>query len=272
MSSTTMADLLKQAAEAGFGGDLPAGEYTLTIKTTNSKANKSGKQQIGVQWTVVEGPVNAGATAWQNQSLSPESPAALAAFFGFLRNLGVSEEVIAGTNPNDLTPLATHIAAINQGVNFRVKVVHSTSEKNGKTYNNVNFYLNERGVQASGLVAVAAPPVPQSPVAAVLAAPPVVAQAPAPVAPAVVPVAATPTAVVQPAVMPVVTPGPPVQQAPAVEPTNVVEAMTPEQLAQFQAWQAAQAAAQAAPVAAPAPAPAVAIDPATGLPARPTGI
>lgn len=259
MSSTTMADLLKQAAEAGFGGDLPAGEYTLTIKTTNSKANKSGKQQIGVQWTVVEGPVNAGATAWQNQSLSPESPAALAAFFGFLRNLGVSEEVIAGTNPNDLTPLATHIAAINQGVNFRVKVVHSTSEKNGKTYNNVNFYLNERGVQASGLVAVAAPPVPQSPVAAVLAAPPVVAQAPAPVAPAVVqPVA--PVAVAPVAVAP----------APAVPQAEV--GPTPEQLAQFQAWQAAQAAAQAAPVAAPAPAPAVAIDPATGLPARPTGI
>lgn len=222
--------LLEEAQKEGIGGSLlPVGSYTLLAKIVKVNTSQGGKDQIGVMFQALDGPA-AGQTAWVNQTISPENPKAMAAFFGWCAQFGM-DNAFFQRQPQPTLP---EIASVIQDLVIDAEVTLGPlwGANKDKQDNKVKVKAI-RGKQAAGAVAapVAAAPVAAAPVAPVAA--PVAA-----VAPVAAPVA--PVAPVAPAA---------VYEAPVALPVQPV-GLVPQ-----------------APVA-EVPAPAAAIDPATGLPAR----
>jgi hypothetical protein len=98
------AALLEEAQKEGIGGSLlPVGSYTLLAKVVKVSNSQGGKDQIGIMWQVLDGPA-AGQTSWENQTISPENPKAMAAFFGWCgvrHGQGVLPAPAAAVAPGD---------------------------------------------------------------------------------------------------------------------------------------------------------------------------
>lgn len=254
--------LMQQAQAEGLGprAVLPDGTYTLqaqTVKVQQTQGNPK-KDQIGVRWVVLDGPA-AGQSTWENQTISPENPRAMGAFFGFCGRFGMDAAFFARQPQPSLAEVAANIS----DVVIVAEVGQRIWGKNNDKVDNTFKVVENRGKQAkiTPQAATAAPgPVPGVP--SVPATAPVVPVA-APVAqaapiPAPIPQAA-PAAVIPPA---------PVAVAPAPVAAAPAPVADPTQDPAYQAFLAQQAAAAPAPApeAAPVAAP---IDPATGLPAMP---
>lgn len=95
MAEFSFGDLLAAAAEApqtSFGPELDAaGRYRADVVAANSKISSKGKLQFGLKFKVVGGPKD-GSSIWSNQTLSPESPAALDIFFRTFEALGIPRD------------------------------------------------------------------------------------------------------------------------------------------------------------------------------------
>lgn len=245
MGSYDFAALLNQAKEAGVsGGLLPDMEGEFTAETTNAGATQGGKDQLGILWKCTTGP-NAGASGWENITISPESPKAMGFFFRAMAKFGMDDAFFQRQPQPTLTEMAERI----KGHTVQMKVSTRTPPaKPGK---------EPRSFQDWNLVKVISGPG-GIPVGAGVQAP-----AAAPVAAAPAPVAASVAAVPAPAPAPVAAPvAAPVPAAPAVPPGYVLgvdAAGNPAYLPDP---------ALAVPVAAPVAAPVAEAAPAA-LPARP---
>lgn len=235
--------LLEEAQKEGIGGSLlPVGSYTLLAKIVKVNASQGGKDQIGVMFQALDGPA-AGQTTWVNQTISPENPKAMAAFFGWCNQFGM-DNAFFQRQPQPTLP---EIASVIQDLVIDAEVTLGPlwGQNKDKQDNKVKVKAI-RGKQAAGAAApVAAAPVAAAPVAPVAAPVAAVAPVAAPVA-AVAPVAAAPVYEAPAAVAPV-----------AVAPVAVAEPLPVQPVGLV----------PVAPVA-EVPAPVAAIDPATGLPAR----
>lgn len=195
--SLNFAQLLEEAQAEGIGGALlPVGDYTLLAKVVKVQQSQGGKDQIGIMWQITEGP-NAGLTSWENQTISPENPKAMAAFFGWAKRFGMDADFFR-RNPQPTLP---EIASIIEGTVAAVTVGlgkpwGKNNDKQDNTFK-INSVLGKQG----GL-----------PVASAPAAPAVVPQA-APVAPVAAPVAPVAPAAPEP-----------VYQAPVAAPLPVAPA------------------------------------------------
>lgn len=103
MASTTMADLLKQAEDAGISSYAPENgqTYDLEVIGANAGRTKNGDPKFGVHLRVIAGP-DSGKSFWTNYNLravkangEPNSMG-LALTFKDLALLGAPSEVIAG--------------------------------------------------------------------------------------------------------------------------------------------------------------------------------
>lgn len=99
MAEFTFADLIQSAADApasaGSGPELDAaGKFRSEVVFGNHKMSSNGKLQVGLKFQVKGGPKD-GSTIWANQTLSPESPAALDIFFRTFEALGISRDAWA---------------------------------------------------------------------------------------------------------------------------------------------------------------------------------
>ena len=186
-NSTSMADLLQQAEDAGFGGILSDGVYQLSVGAVNFKARQDGGAKLGIQFKVVSGPDTG--SSWYNTNLIPGGKGN-GFFFELLNDLGIPNEHILQLAPlaSDLTQLVEHIKRTTAGQVFTATVGSRTwGTNNDKTDNTFKF----GGAAAAPAAAVPA----AAPVAAPVAVAPV-AVAPVAVAPvAVAPVAVEPVAV-----------------------------------------------------------------------------
>ena len=103
MAEYTFADLLQSAKEApqtSFAPDLDApGTYTAEVTTATHKLTTNGKLQVGIRFKVQGGPKD-GHAIWANQTLSPESPAALDIFFRTFEALGIPRDAWAKYGAN----------------------------------------------------------------------------------------------------------------------------------------------------------------------------
>lgn len=228
------AQLLEQANEAGFGPEelYQPGPYTGVVVNSNAGNSQGGKGQVGLR-IQFEGGVHDGKAVWANQTLTPDNPDAMGAWFRTFAALGIDNSVWA-TNPS-LEEIANR--CIGRRVRFTLK--HREWPKgSGQKRNNVNITSAIEG----GALATA--PIPQQQVIT----PAAVAPIPPAAAPVPTPAPATPAA---PAAGPA--PAPAATPVAATAPAGV----DPDQFAQFQAFLAQQqaaapAAAPAAPEAAPA--------------------
>ena len=101
MASATMADLLKQAEEAGISSYEPTnGNYTLEVVRANAGRTKGGDPKFGIQFKVRGGPDD-GKSFWTNFNLiatkkdgTPNSTG-LAITFRDLAALGASADKVA---------------------------------------------------------------------------------------------------------------------------------------------------------------------------------
>jgi hypothetical protein len=113
-------------AEGGGGSEtLPDGTYNMKIASVKPGPSKTGKFQVGIRLTVVDGP-HSGKSTWINQTFSPENPQAVAIFLRSLRDFGVPMEAItAGAPPAELTK---YIAVESFGVAEMSHHVHGTND------------------------------------------------------------------------------------------------------------------------------------------------
>jgi len=106
MAQTTMADLLKQAEEAGISSFTPSeGPGTFEVVNANASKTKKGDPKFGIQWSVKGGPED-GKKFWTNINLiaskndgTPNSMG-LAMSFKDLAVLGADASVVAGWDPD----------------------------------------------------------------------------------------------------------------------------------------------------------------------------
>lgn len=186
MATYAWDDLIKQAEEAGLEYELqPPGEYHTEIVKTNVKKSQGGKDQIGVQHKILDGP-RAGKSFWDSITISPENPKAMAIFFKTVSNYGGDINVLrsGGTLEQLTQPFIGRRGVVN--------LQHRSY--NNKTYHDVKSFRPDVGGAAP-----AVPPAPQ-PVAPVPQAAPVPEQAVVPPAPAQVVEAQAVVAAASPAV------------------------------------------------------------------------
>lgn len=199
--SLNFAALLEQAQAEGIGGSLlPVGAHTLLAKIVKvQKSTQAGKDQIGIMWQVLDGP-SAGLTSWENQTLSPENPRAMAAFFGWAKRLGMDSDFFR----RQPEPTLPEIASLIQDLVVTADVGLGKPWGQNKDKQDNTFKVTAiHGKQ--GAAPVAAPPAP-APVPAVAAPVPVaapVAPVAAPVAPVAVQVPVAPVVEVPQPVAPV---------------------------------------------------------------------
>lgn len=192
MSTYDFNALMQQAKAEGFGPreTLPDGDYLIQAKTSKvSKTNGGGKDQIGVRWVVLEGPL-AGRDFWENQTITTDSPKAMGMFFRWAAKFGMDGEFWARQPQPSLAEVAGNI----QDVVLYATIGHRVWGKNQDKVDNTITVIENRGkggiapaaqVPASAPVAPVAAPV--APVAAPAAPVAVAAPAPAPAPVAVAP-------------------------------------------------------------------------------------
>lgn len=172
MAQYNWQDLINQAEEAGLEYELqPPGEYNVEVVNTNVSKSQGGKDRVGVQLKILAGP-RAGKSFWDNITVSPENPKAMAIFFRTVANYGGDINTLR--SGGTLEQLAQAFVGRRGVVNLQ----HRTY--NGKTYHDVKSFRPDLSPVAAAPVP-AAPPVQQAPVAEVPVAPV------APVAPAASP-------------------------------------------------------------------------------------
>lgn len=171
MTSSSWADLIKDAQSSGGGGfePLPDGVYDLKVIEASTATTAKGKTMYKIKAEVQTGP-HARRLLWDNLVVSPESSGAMAFFFRKMTALGLGKEFF-GTEPTD--------SAITQALTnrlFRGKV--GTRTYNDKTSNEITEYL----AAASSVPGVPGVPTaaPAVPAAAPVAAPAAPVAAPAP--------------------------------------------------------------------------------------------
>ena len=186
MAEFSFGDLLAAAAEApqtSFGPELDApGRYRAEVAASNSKISSKGKLQFGIKFKVVGGPKD-GHAIWSNQTLSPESPAALDIFFRTFEALGIPRDAWAkyGSNLE-----AAGEAAANAIIGAPAEInVQMGKPNNGYAAKLEVKFINPPKATQTAPVAAAAGAVPPAPQIPAQAAPPVVP----PAAPAAAPIA-----------------------------------------------------------------------------------
>jgi len=89
MTTYNFAQLQEEAKAEGFSNELiPDGTYLMEAANVNISSSQGGKDQIGVRWKVLEGPL-AGQSSWDNQTISPENGKAMGFFFRFCAQFGM---------------------------------------------------------------------------------------------------------------------------------------------------------------------------------------
>lgn len=166
MAQTTMADLLKQAEEAGISSFTPSeGPGTFEVVNANASKTKKGDPKFGIQWAVKGGPED-GKKFWTNINFiaskndgTPNSMG-LAMSFKELAVLGADASVVAGWDPDSANASEQVADAV---VGAVVTADISVRESGG--YTNIDLKKMKR-------VPSAAAPAPAAPAAAAAAAPP----------------------------------------------------------------------------------------------------
>lgn len=167
--------LLAEAQKEGIGGSLlPNGTYNLLAKIAKVSSSQGGKDQIGVMWQVLDGPL-AGQTSWQNQTISPENAKAMAAFFGWCSQFGM-DSTFFQRQPQ---PTVAEIAAVIQDTVAVVEV--GLGKPWGQNNEKQDNTFKVKQIVQGGLVASAPAAVAPAPVAAVPAVVPAAAPQPVPV-------------------------------------------------------------------------------------------
>jgi hypothetical protein len=192
MTSTSMADLLKQAKESGQSfGSLPEGNHALVIEKWNLRDNQ-GKQTttLGLMLRITAGP-EAGTTGWVNQNFGVGNPAGTGFLFRMFDSLGIPE-----TYYSDPAVTLEQVAEQLVGRAFQADVTLTAAKKEGgKPFVNLKNISLSTGAPVAAAPAPAPAPAPQVPVPA--PAPPVPAPAPA-AAPVPAPAAPAPAVPVDP--------------------------------------------------------------------------
>lgn len=158
MASTSMADLLKQAEEAGISSySPPDGPGTFRVAGANGSKTKKGDPKFGIQWEVVDGP-DAGKKFWTNINLiavkndGQPNTMGLAMSFRELATLGADADVVAQWDTDSPTISEDVQAAI---VGTIISGETKTRESNG--YTNVDVKKMKRLESAPAPAAPAAP-------------------------------------------------------------------------------------------------------------------
>jgi len=115
------------AAANNGAPQLPPGDYTGEIIDAGAKATKAGKPQLWWQIKVIVG-VHAGAVEKMTQSLNPDNPNALSAFYGVLGRLGID----ASNAPDGTPPEAIAKMAVGRKLTFAFS--HRTDTATGRVY------------------------------------------------------------------------------------------------------------------------------------------
>lgn len=186
MTGTSWADLKGNASEGPT--PVPAGPYDVFVEGAEATSTKTGKVMFKIRLKIYGGPYD-GKTIFTNQTVSPESPAALGMFFRFMEAFGID---VVTQFPGDPESTKHAIAAALVGRYANVTVAIKTDDYGTK--NEVKSAKPYGGVAAAVPAAPAAPVPPAPPAApvppAAPPAPPAPAAAPAPpVPPAPVPAA-----------------------------------------------------------------------------------
>jgi pyruvate/2-oxoglutarate dehydrogenase complex dihydrolipoamide acyltransferase (E2) component len=177
MSSLNWSDLIKDAGETTSYEPLPDGDYELKVIESKAKSTQSGKTMFSIT-TEVQGGPHAKRRVWDNLTVSPENPKALAIFFSKMSALGLNRDYF-DTNPSN-----AQIEQALVGRGFRGTIGKRTY--NGNVSNEVTKYFRLTA-DASAPAAPAAPAAAPAP-APVAAAAPAPAPAPAPAAAPAAPV------------------------------------------------------------------------------------
>jgi hypothetical protein len=173
MSSLNWSDLIKDAGETTSYEPLPDGDYELKVIESKAKSTQSGKTMFSIT-TEVQGGPHAKRRVWDNLTVSPENPKALAIFFSKMEALGLPRDYF-NSNPSN-----AQIEQALLGRSFRGSLGKKTY--NGNVSNEITKYFRLVADTTAGV------PVPPAPAAApapapVAAAAPAPAPAPAPAAP-----------------------------------------------------------------------------------------
>ena len=171
MSSLNWSDLIKDAGETTSYEPLPDGDYELKVIESKAKSTQSGKTMFSIT-TEVQGGPHAKRRVWDNLTVSPENPKALAIFFSKMEALGLPRDYF-NSNPSN-----AQIEQALVGRSFRGALGKKTY--NGNVSNEITKYFRLIAESPAGA------PVPPAPAAAPapVAAAPAPAPAPAPAAPA----------------------------------------------------------------------------------------
>lgn len=181
MTSVNFSDMLKAASEAPGFSALPPGEYDCVVDSANVKQVSDGaKSAIAAQFKVENGPYQ-GQSCFNQFTLSPENPNALAFFFRHMGAMGLDKDYFAAN------PQLERVASDLVGRRCRVRV--SIRQWQGQDRNQVDAVLPPSGsVRVPPVPSPAAPtsPVPSVPSNAVPVppVPPVPTAPPAPKPPA----------------------------------------------------------------------------------------
>lgn len=166
MTTYSFAQLREAAQEAGLGGSLISdgtGVDLIVSKTNVSQTQgKPPKDTIGLLIKVASGP-QAGESTWMNQTISPESPQAMAVFFRIMGDFGLDASYFATVQPG--VDGAKQIAARLEGLRFTADVGKRTWGKNKDRTDNTFSHIKMASVLAAAAPAPAAPEVPSAPAA-----------------------------------------------------------------------------------------------------------
>jgi hypothetical protein len=185
MSSLNWSDLIKDAGEPTSYEPLPDGDYELKVIESKAKNTQSGKTMFSIT-TEVQGGPHAKRRVWDNLTVSPENPKALAIFFSKMESLGLPRDFFTASNPSN-----AQIEQALLGRSFRGTLGKKTY--NGTVSNEITKYFRlvadaTAGAPVPPAPAAAPAPAPAAPVATPFDGPSVANAAPAP-APAPAPAA-----------------------------------------------------------------------------------
>lgn len=157
-----------KANSTQFGPTIPEGQgYTGEIINAGARNTKSGKPQLWWDVKILVGPY-AGKQERLSQTLSPENPKALAAFYGVLSRLGIDPaQAPDGTPPEAIAKL---------GIGTRITFDFSHRADGDRVYSDFKN-IKQIDTVVSAPAPVAVPPAAVPAVAEAAAAPAVVAPA-----------------------------------------------------------------------------------------------
>ena len=158
MSSASMADLLKQAEEAGISSFEPTpGNYDLVVRSANASKTKKGDPKFGVQFAIEGGPDD-GKSFWTNYNLiavkndGTPNNAGLAITFRDLAALGAPADVVVQWDVDSPT-ITEDVNAALAGTRINADV----AVKQSGGYTNIDVKKIRRRGEAAGTDPLAPP-------------------------------------------------------------------------------------------------------------------